>query len=64
MSPAKSEEKGSKQQAAPCQGRTDPGLAPGAKYTEQVTQPIKQEVSIAIINSSNPILTPSEITAF
>jgi hypothetical protein len=66
MSPAKSDEKGSNEPAPPRQDQPDQdqGPTPGVKYTEQVTQPIKQEVSIAIMTYSNPILTPPEFTAF
>ena len=64
MSPAKSDEKGSNQPATPRQAQPEQGPTYGAKYTEQVEQPMEQEVSIAIMHPANRILTSSERAAY
>jgi len=60
MAPAKSDQNDSNQPAPPHQDRTDQGPTPRVHDAEQDSQPIEQEVSVAIMRPWNTTIPYSE----
>jgi hypothetical protein len=60
MAPAKSDQNGSNQPAASRQDQTDQGPTRWANYTEQVEQPMEQEVVMAIGTPARSTITISD----